>query len=87
MDKQKVPSSMVLPPAPSSGFYMDLASDFIEQQVGRQRWRENLAAMVKQNNLKTSIKNWMQVMNIQAKPELVLKAIEELLKRSSGKWQ
>jgi late competence protein required for DNA uptake (superfamily II DNA/RNA helicase) len=87
MDTQKVPSSMVLPPAPSSGFYMDLASDFIEQQVGRQRWRENLAAMVRENNLKPALKKWMQVMNIQAKPELVLVAIEELLKRASGKWQ
>jgi|APGre2960657404_1045060.scaffolds.fasta_scaffold52259_3 hypothetical protein len=86
MDKQKVPGQMVLPPAPSSGFYNDLASDFIEQQVGTYRWRENLAAMVQQNNLRPALKKWMQVMNIQAKPELVLNAISELLKRDA-KWR
>jgi late competence protein required for DNA uptake (superfamily II DNA/RNA helicase) len=87
MDTQKVPGQMVLPPAPSSVFYHELAADFIEQQVGRQRWRENLAAMVQQNNLRPALTKWMQTMNIQAKPELVLVAISDMLKRETGKWR
>jgi hypothetical protein len=88
MDTQKVPGQMMLPPAPTSSvFYQELAADFIEQQVGRQRWKENLAAMVQQNNLRPALTRWMQTMNIQAKPELVLAAISDMLKRSTGKWR
>ena len=79
---------MVLPPAPiSSVFYQELAADFIEQQVGRQRWKENLAAMIQQKKLRPLLIRWMQTMNIQAKPELVLVAISDMLKISSGKWR
>ena len=79
---------MILPPAPTSSvFYQDLAADFIEQQVGGQRWKENLAAMIQQKNLRPALTRWMQTMNIQAKSELVLVAISDMLKRSPGKWR
>ena len=85
---QKVPAKMVLPPAPvSSVYYQELASDFIEQMVGRQRWRENLAAMAREKTLRPNLDRWLQTMNIQAKPELVLQAISDLLKRTTHVWR
>lgn len=96
MDKNpKIPSKMVLPPAPprqqrqSSNhiYYQELASDFVEQVVGRQRWRENLAAMVREKNLKPSLERWLQTMNIRAKPENVLQGLSDLLKRTTHGWK
>jgi len=43
--------------------------------------------MVQQNNLRPALTKWMQTMNIQAKPELVLVAISDMLKRETGKWR
>lgn len=89
MDKNpKVPAKMVLPPAPvSTVYYQELASDFIEQIVGRQRWRENLRAMVGEKTLRPNLERWLQTMNIRAKPEFVLRAISDLLKRTTHVWR
>jgi len=76
---------MVMPPAPTSSvYYQELAADFIEQEVGRQRWKQNLAAMAAHKTLRPALDRWLRVMNIQAKPELVLHAISEMLQR--GQW-
>jgi hypothetical protein len=84
---QKVLEKMVLPPAPSSLYYQELASDFVEQVVGRQRWRENLRAMAGEKTLRPALDRWLQTMNIRAKPELVLQGLSDFLKRGSHVWK
>jgi hypothetical protein len=85
----KVPGSMVMPPVPASSvYYNELAADFIEQQVGAGRWRENLAVMVREKRLTPAVERWLQTMCINAKPELILKAISELLAHQTrSAWQ
>ena len=76
----------LLPPAPSPSFYDDCAADVIEQAVGRYRWRENWKAMVASEKAMPAIRQWIAINKLDADPEKILSAIEDLMANAGDKW-
>jgi len=88
MDNEKVPSHMVLSPAPTGSlYYHELAADFIEQQVGRYRWRDNIRAMIQKDALMPLLSKWLHTMRIKSDPKKVIAGIRDLLDRKGNWWQ
>lgn len=66
----------------------DIASDFIENEVGRHDWASNWPKYkAKQPNLRGRIATWLANAGYSASPEEVEHAIDQLILTRPGRWR
>ena len=66
----------------------DIASDFIENEIGRHDWQNNWPAYkAKQPNLRGRIATWLANAGYVAEPEEIERTIDQLILTRPGRWR
>ncbi len=65
----------------------DLASNWVEEELGRYDWIANWAKAKERGNIRERIDEWLKLMNVQdVSPESIIQYIDELVKSRTGRW-
>lgn len=69
----------------------DLAVDFMEQEVGRLDWRTNWPKFKERyptrEALQDRVREWLDRMEIDHEPDGVVRYLDGMLERMTGKWR
>ncbi len=66
----------------------DIASDFIENEIGRHDWMSNWPTYkAKQPNLRGRIATWLSNAGYVAEPEEIERKIDQLILTRPGRWR
>lgn len=65
----------------------DIAADFIENEVGRFDWRNNLNVIKSRGNLLQMVQHYLQTYGLAANPQAVVDRIEQMAIQTPGSWK
>lgn len=64
----------------------DLATTFVEEEVGRFDFQKNWEAMKQRTNIRERVRQWLEQLNVDNNPDEVIAAIDLLASSRPGRW-
>lgn len=64
----------------------DLATTFIEEEVGRFDFKNNWEALKQRTNIRERVRLWLEQLNVDNNPDEVIAAIDQMAASRPGRW-
>ena len=64
----------------------DLALLYVEEEVGRFDWRNNLPKIKATGTLRQRVQNWLAALQVEHNPDEIVSYLDKMLAERSGKW-
>ncbi len=65
----------------------DLALTFVEEEVGRFDFANNWPKVKERGNIRERVAQWLDRLNVEANPDDVISAIDQLATSRPGRWR